>query len=307
MNTHRPDPATSELPDLLRLKSERALSITVCLPALNEADTIGAICTAITTLVEAGLVDELIVVDSGSSDSTEEVARAAGASVHRATEIQIGDVNEAPGKGGSLWKSLKIARGDIIVWLDSDVRNFRTAFITALVAPLLANERIRMTKAYYERPLQDETSTLRAGGARVTELVVRPLAHLLFPELVSFVQPLSGEYAAFRDDLLDLPFFAGYGVEIGLLIDFIERHGLEAVGQVDLGSRVHRNRDTLALGRMAYEVIQVLLKRAEDLGRIKIEPEWPAEMLQFVSGPSGPVEQRYRLPAIELPPMGTVS
>lgn len=293
------------LAELVGLKAERGLSVSVCLPALNEAATIGPICSAIADLGAAGLVDELVVVDSGSSDATIQVARDAGATVHPVAES--GPALDAPGKGGALWKSLAVTHGDVIVWLDSDVRNFSPHFVTSLLAPVLVDARLRMTKAFYERPLQDQSGTLGTGGARVTELVFRPLAHLLFPELVGFVQPLSGEYAVLRADAVTLPFFSGYGVEAGLLIDYVTRFGLDAIAQVDLGARIHRNKEIPALGRMSFEVMQVMIRRAEDLGRLKVEPDWPREMMQFVAGPEGPVGTSYPIEVRELPPMASLA
>lgn len=289
--------------DLVRLKASRDLAVSVCLPALDEAPTIGSICSAIGGLVEAGLVDELVVVDSGSTDDTIEVARSAGATVHPVALIAQPDETEASGKGGALWKSLAVTRGDVIVWLDSDVRNFDQTYVTSLLAPLLVDPGLRMAKAFYERPLQNDAGVLSTGGARVTELVFRPLAHLLFPELVGFVQPLSGEYAVYRSDVLRLPFFTGYGVEAGLLIDYVTRFGLDSIAQVDLGSRVHRNKDVLALGRMSFEVMQVMVRRAEDLGRLKVEPSWPEVMRQFVAAAGGPMETTHPIGVRELPPM----
>ena len=295
-------PGTAE--ELIGAKAASGLSISVCLPALNEAATIGPICRTIRRLVEIGLVDQLVVVDSGSSDDTVASARGAGAQVFTATEL-IPDVH-APGKGGTLWKSLSVATGDVVLWLDSDTRNFDEGFVTRLVAPFLDGGESRMTKAFYERPLGEGAKLLTTGGARVTELVVRPLSHLLFPELTGFVQPLSGEYAAFREDLIQLPFFSGYGVEVGLLIDFIARHGASGVRQVDLGTRVHRNQDVLALGRMAFEVMQVMTRRAEDLGRLKLGMEWPVTMTQFVPSDAGAEAVSHGLAVIELPPLATV-
>ena len=289
------------LEELVERKRASGLSISVCLPALNEAKTIGSICKVIGRLVDAELVDQLLVVDSGSSDETLQVARAAGAETFEATSLP--PQTPAPGKGGTLWKSLSVVTGDVLMWLDSDTRNFDDSFVTTLAGPFLTDDRTRMTKAFYERPLEGGAAGLTTGGARVTELVVRPLAHLLFPELTPFIQPLSGEYAAFREDLIDLPFFSGYGVEVGLLIDFIGRHGRGGIRQVDLGTRIHRNQDVLALGRMSFEVLQVMTKRAEDLGRLKLGMEWPATMSQFVASAGGTASSAYELQVIELPPI----
>jgi glucosyl-3-phosphoglycerate synthase len=284
---------------LVELKGR--LRISVCLPALNEAATIGPICTGVGALVEAGLVDELVVMDSGSTDDTRRAAEAAGATVFRTSEV-LPSI-QAPGKGGALWKSLRAVDGDIVVWLDSDVRNFDPTFVVRLLVPLLTDDRIRMSKAFYDRPLEIDGTTLATGGARVTELVVRPLAHLLFPELTGFIQPLSGEYGGFTRDLMELPFFSGYGVEAGLLIDFIQRHGPDRIAQVDLGSRRHRNRDILSLGRMSFEVMSVIMRRAEDLEAPKVDAGWREELVQFEPSDAGPTPVTHRITVTELPPM----
>jgi glucosyl-3-phosphoglycerate synthase len=288
---------------LVQLKRASGLRISVCLPALNEEATVGSIAREIRPLLEVGLVDQLAVIDSGSTDSTLKVASRAGAEVFEAAQILPGVA--APGKGGTLWKSLSVLTGDIVLWLDSDTRNFEPSFAIRLIAPFLEEPAVRMTKAFYDRPLEDGSGVLTTGGARVTELVVRPLSHLLFPELTGFVQPLSGEYAGYRLELVELPFFTGYGVEVGLLIDFIDRYGTQSIRQVDLGSRVHRNQDVPALGRMAFQVMQVMSRRAEDLGRLKVVTEWPETMTQFVSEDPEPTPVHFELPVIELPPIKT--
>lgn len=290
--------------ELLAQKDGLGLRISVCLPALNEEATVGTICRAILPLLEEGLIDQLAVIDSGSTDDTVAAARGAGAEVFEAPAL-LPHI-EAPGKGGTLWKSLSVATGDLVLWLDSDTRNFDRAFVTQILAPFLNDPATRMTKAFYERPLTDGEAGVATGGARVTELVVRPLAHLLFPELTTFVQPLSGEYAAYREDLIALPFFTGYGVEVGLLIDFIEQHGSDGIRQVDLGSRIHRNQDVPALGRMAFQVLQVMTRRAEDLGRLKLAVDWPPVMTQFVASQEGTMAVDHELEVVELPPLKTL-
>lgn len=300
---YQPRLSASELVDI---KTETGLSISVCLPALNEERTIGDICQTIRTLMPT-LVDELLVIDSGSNDNTVEVARRAEAKVHRVSSILPDMKVERGGKGEVLWRSLAVAQGDILLWLDSDTRNFDTSFVLGLIEPLLVDPELRMTKAFYDRPLQDSAGALTTGGARVTELLVRPLAHVLFPELLGFIQPLSGEYAAHRDLLRSLPFFTGYGVEIGLLIDVAQDVGLDRVVQVDLGSRIHRNQEILALGRMAFQVAQTMTTRAEQLGRLKMANEWPQTMRQFRSEGTGPISEEHPLSVRELPPMESVS
>lgn len=289
--------------DLARLRAERALSVSVCLPALNEERTIGDICRACRTLVDRGLIQQLLVVDSGSMDRTREEARLGGAEVHEARSLVPADVDEPLGKGGALWRSLAVATGDIIVWMDSDTRNFSEQFVTALLEPLLVDPTLRLTKGFYDRPLVSVQQTVRTGGARVTELVFRPLSQLLFPELADIVQPLSGEYAGYRADLLEVPFFSGYGVETGLLIDLVQAHGAASIAQVDLGSRIHHNQDVPALGRMAFEIVQVMMLRAEQLGRLRLDVEWPVSFRQFESGPEGVDVRDHEIRVRELPPM----
>lgn len=287
-------------------KQRRDLRISVVLPALNEAGTIGPICATIRrSLMDASpLVDELIVIDSGSTDATAEIAREAGAEVHRGEEIT--DFGPVRGKGDCLWRSLAVATGDIVVWLDADTRNFAEPFVTDLVAPFLDGDEFVLAKAFYDRPLLSDDDVLRTGGARVTELVARPLLQLFYPELTGLIQPLSGEYAGNRNVLRSLPFFTGYGVEVGLLIDIAERYGPDRIAQVDLGMRVHRNRPILDLGAAAFQVTTALLRRFDDLGRIKIPEDLPSELLQYVPAPEGPEPRTRSLEIFERPPMDSL-
>lgn len=268
---------------VLRLKRERGLTVGVCLPALNEADTVGAICSAISSeLVSVGLVDQLVVIDSGSEDATGAVAAGAGAAVFKAADlVPAAEAIDRPGKGESLWKSLSVMTTDIVVWLDSDTSNFEPHFVTSLIGPLLADGDLVFTKAFYDRPIDAVESLLPMGGARVTEIGVRPLVNLLCPELAGFIQPLSGEYAGLRDVLVDLPFGSGYDVDLLMLIELAERHGLHAIAQVDLGSRTHRNRDIPALGRMSFEIVRMLLSRLDESGRLKLADPLPETLIQF--------------------------
>lgn len=294
------------LAELARLRSNKGLSVSVCLPSLNEAATIGDICAECRGLIDEGLIQELIVIDTGSTDTTKELARAAGADVYDARELLSDAAPEPLGKGGALWKSLAVARGDVVVWMDSDTRNFRGHFVAKLLQPLLLDDTIRLTKAFYDRPPAADGARTSRGGARVTELAFRPLAHLLFPELTEMIQPLSGEYAGYREDLIEVPFFSGYGVETGLLIDLVEAHGASAIAQVDLGTRLHKNQEIPPLGRMAFQVIQVMMLRAEQQGRLRMEVEWPRVMRQFESGADGVYAVDHHIDVRELPPMKTV-
>jgi len=246
--------------ELVAAKCGRTVS--VVLPALNEQATVGAIVAAIVplTLGARPLVDELVVVDSGSTDATRILASAAGARVVGRGEV-LPEVEPRPGKGEVLWRALAATSGDLIAFLDSDLVDFDPGFVPALLGPLLCARGIAMVKGFYRRPLRLETSEQDTGGGRVTELLVRPLLAALAPELSGIVQPLGGEYAATRDLLESVPFAPGYGVEIGLLLDTHAALGLDALAQVNLGVRKHRNRSLLQLGVMARQILAAALHR----------------------------------------------
>jgi glucosyl-3-phosphoglycerate synthase len=249
---------------LVELKQAQGLTVSVCLPARNEAATIGTIVGEVRHhLVErAALVDELLVVDDSSSDRTSDVAAAAGARVVTAADC-LAEVAAGPGKGQALWKALAETEGDLLVFCDADVHNFGPRFVTGLLGPLLLDPEVALVKGFYERPLDGE----RTGGGRVTELVARPLIAALFPELTGVAQPLAGESASRRSVLEQLPFVHGYGVELGLLVDVASRHGVAALAQVDLGVREHRNRPVGELSAMSLAVLQAGLSRAGMLAR----------------------------------------
>jgi glucosyl-3-phosphoglycerate synthase len=233
-------------------------TVSVCLPARNEERTVGAVVDAIRTLLveKVHLVDELIVIDDHSTDATARVASDAGATVFDASTV-LADHGHAHGKGEALWKSLHVSTGDLVAWCDTDILGFDPQFVVGLLGPLVEDESVAFTKGFYERTERDGV-----GGGRVTELTARPLLQLLFPDLASVVQPLSGEYAGRRDVLERLPFTVGYGVDLGLLIDVRRLVGPEAMVQVDLGQRDHRNRTLVELGPQALAVLQTGLERA---------------------------------------------
>ncbi|WP_420639017.1 glucosyl-3-phosphoglycerate synthase [Candidatus Poriferisocius sp.] len=250
--------ADFEAADLVDAKGSTTVS--VCLPARNEEGTVGNIVAAVRAeLMDApGLVDELIVMDDHSTDRTAEVAKAAGATVVACSDV-LTHLGNQPGKGETLWKSLYVSTGDIVVWCDSDVANFGPHFIVGLLGPLLTDPSVGYCKGFYHRPVGAD----QRGGGRTTELVARPLIALLFPELGHIVQPLAGEYAGRRELLERVPFVQGYGVEMGLLIDVWRLAGPDAIAQVDLGVRVHRNRPLHELSSQATEVLQAALHRAD--------------------------------------------
>ena len=233
-------------------------TVSVCIPAHDEGDTVGRVVSKVRRhLVDRlGLVDEVLVLDDHSSDDTAKVAEAAGARVVEASEV-LADVAGGAGKGEALWRSLYVAQGDIVVWVDADITDFGTRFVVGLLGPLLTDPRVSYVKGYYERP-----SHGGAGGGRTTELMARPVLATLFPHLSTIVQPLSGEFAGRRSLLEQLPFVRGYGVDIGLLIDVAEAVGPTGIVQVDLGTRVHRNRPLEELGPQSLTVLQTALDRA---------------------------------------------
>ena len=234
-------------------------TVSVVLPALNEEETVASVIDTISPML-GGLVDELIVLDSGSTDDTEIRAIAAGARVV-SREQALPEVPPNPGKGEVLWRSLAAATGDIIVFVDSDLIDPDPMFVPRLVGPLLTREGIHLVKGFYRRPLKVSGGEDANGGGRVTELVARPLLAALRPELGVVLQPLGGEYAGTRELLTSVPFAPAYGVEIGLLVDTYDRLGLDAIAQVNLGVRAHRNRPLTELGAMSRQIIATLLGR----------------------------------------------
>lgn len=234
-------------------------TVSVVLPALNEEKTVAAVVDTIHPLL-GGLVDELIVLDSGSTDETALRAAAAGATVV-SREAAVPELSPVPGKGEVLWRSLAASTGDLVAFVDSDLINPDPAFVPKLLGPLLTGEGIHLVKGYYRRPLRVGGAEDASGGGRVTELVARPLLSALRPELTSVLQPLGGEYAGTRELLSAVPFAPGYGVEIGLLLDTYDRLGLGAIGQVNLGVRKHRNRPLSELGVMSRQIIGTMLRR----------------------------------------------
>src|SRR5271166_4750214 len=256
-NWSRPGRTVRELEE-----AKAGRTISVVLPALNEEETVESVIESISPLVD-GLVDELIVLDSGSTDDTEIRAIAAGARVV-AREQALPHIPPRPGKGEVLWRSLAATDGDIVVFVDSDLIDPHQMFVPRLLGPLLTQDGIHLVKSFYRRPLNARDASGRegaTGGGRVTELVARPLLAALRPELGCVLQPLGGEYAATRELLMSVPFAPGYGVEIGLLVDTYDRLGLDAIAQVNLGVRAHRNRPLTELGGMSRQVIATLLSR----------------------------------------------
>ncbi|MFJ4539150.1 glucosyl-3-phosphoglycerate synthase [Streptomyces tibetensis] len=282
------------LHQILAAKQRTGQTVSVVLPALNEEATVGDIAAVIRhdLMRQVPLVDELVVVDSGSTDRTSEVAAAAGARVVHRDEI-LPRLPAVPGKGEVLWRSLLVTRGDIVCFVDADLRDFSSDFVSGIVGPLLTDPDVDLVKAMYDRPLAGAAGQ----GGRVTELMARPLLNMHWPQLAGFVQPLGGEYAARRSLLEQLPFPVGYGVELGMLVDALHLVGLDALAQVDVGVRKHRHQDGQALGRMAaaiYRTAQLRLARGH-----LIRPS----LTQFERGSDGFEPRTYSVDTEERPPM----
>ena len=298
-----------DLNRLVALKTKKNLKISLCLPTLNEEQTIAKeiIILKSELMTRYPLLDEIVVVDSGSTDETTKIARAYGADVYEATKI-LPHLEQFKGKGENLWKALYITKGDIIVYLDADIKNIHHRFAYGLIGPLLLYDHIKFAKAFYDRPISIGKSKMRpTGGGRVTELVIRPLFSLFFPELTQLIQPLSGEYAGFREVFERIPFPIGYGVETSMNLDIYEKWGLDVIAQVDLDRRIHRNQDTKALGRMAFAILKTFIHRKARLGIIDLKYELFDEMIQYnlVNERYQPdilkIETHERPPMIEIP------
>ena len=275
--------AFSDLNQLVDVKQQKNVTISLCLPTLNEEKTIAKeiIIMKSELMARYPLIDELVVIDSGSTDNTAEIAKSFGADVHDANDI-LPRLEKFKGKGENLWKALYITRGDIIIYLDADIKNIHHRFAYGLIGPLLLHDHIKYAKAFYDRPISIGKNKIRpTGGGRVTELVIRPLFSLFFPELTQIIQPLSGEYAGFREIFEKIPFPIGYGIETSMILDIYERWGLDVIAQVDLDRRIHRNQDTKALGRMSFAILKTFINRQKRLGLIHLKNQFFDEIIQY--------------------------
>ncbi|MGY1822016.1 glucosyl-3-phosphoglycerate synthase [Geodermatophilus sp. SYSU D00079] len=305
--TSAPSLAALDLPALLRAKRRGQHRVSVVLPARDEEATVGRLVTDLREhwVLGTPLIDELLVVDSDSTDATARVARAAGADVVASAEVLPGH-GTRPGKGEALWKSLAATTGDLVVFLDADLLGDVTHYVPGLLAPLLTDPQVDYVKGCYTRPLEVDGGTVPAGGGRVTELTARPLLNALWPELAGFVQPLGGEYAGRRSVLERVPFVSGYGVEVGLLVDLLALAGLGALAQVDLGVRRHTSQSQEALGRMAGQVVSTVLSRAGQRGGASLRDDAGGLLTQFRHDGSGFVPHSTPVAVDERPPMATV-
>jgi len=293
---------------LVELKEAQGKTISLALPTLNEEKTVGKIITTIKRqLVERfPLIDEIVVIDSDSDDRTVEIVEALGIRVYKHPDI-LPQYGSYPGKGEALWKSLYVTKGDIIVWIDSDITGIHPKFVYGLIGPLLTQPNLGFVKGFYRRPLNLGGQMLTTGGGRVTELTARPLINLFYPQLSGLVQPLAGEMAGHRAVLEAVPFFTGYGVETGLLIDILDEFGLHVIAQTDLEERVHRNQSLLSLSKMANAIVQVVIKRLGDRNRLSLLEDVNTSMKLIHYAPTELFLEVKEIRENERPPIKTLS
>ena len=296
-----------DMRELLKQKEKTGYTISLCIPTLNEEATIGKeIVIFRSELMERyPLVDEIAVIDSGSTDNTCKIAASFGADTYFAGDI-LPKQGHKRGKGENLWKAIHQLKGDIICYVDADIKNIHPRFCYGLVAPLLYHEHMQYVKAFYDRPLAFPQGIRPSGGGRVTEILVRPLFSLFYPELTALIQPLSGEYAVRRNVLDKLPFPIGYGVETSHILDVYHRWGLDAFGQTDLDRRVHRNQETLALGKMAFGILQSFFNRMEIMNHDIKLPDMSQLLRQFQARENDYEHVVHEIIEEERPPMETI-
>ena len=296
-----------DLRQLVAEKERQELYISLCIPTLNEEKTIGKEIVLFRSelISRYPLLDEIAVIDSGSTDRTREVAASFGAQVFLSSDI-LPELGSKRGKGENLWKALYQLKGDVIVYVDADIKNIRPHFAYGLIGPLIRRPEMKYVKAFYDRPLAFSQGIRPSGGGRVTEILIRPLFSLFFPDLAALIQPLSGEYAVRREVLERLAFPIGYGVETAHLLDVYRQWGLEAFGQTDLDRRVHRNQNTRDLGRMAFGILQTFLNRLERYGLAKELPDMEPVLRQFQARDNAYEEVDHDIREEERPPMITI-
>jgi glucosyl-3-phosphoglycerate synthase len=295
-------------------KRELGLTVSAILPCRNVADTVGGIIDEIHAVNEHALghplVDQTLAIDADSADGTAEVAASRGAEVYSENEL-LSHYGDAHGKGDAMWRSLSVARGDLIMYMDADTRDFRPQLIYGVLGPVLHVPEVRFVKAAYRRPFKSYETVEVDGGGRVTELSAKPLFNLFYPELSGFVQPLAGEFVADKELFCSIPFLTGYAVETGIMIDVLKRVGLGAMAQVDLGTRQNRHQPLRDLSRMSYAVLRAVARRMRQDGRLNQarDPYLPEQLFQFsdylhaVATPEGLKLQEYVEELVERPPI----
>jgi len=306
--------------ELGRLKRESGLTVSLVLPGHEVADTIGRILDTVRAVNDSSgsrsgvpLADEVLVIDADSADGTPDVAARHGARVYSENGLMT-RYGGTHGKGDAMWRSLSVATGDLVMFADTDTRDFGPEFVYGTLGPLLTVPEVRYVKAAYRRPFRSGESVEPDGGGRVTELSTKPLFNLFYPELTGFVQPLAGEFAADRELLLSIPFLTGYAVETGIMIDVLQQVGLGAMAQTDLGERQNRHQGLRHLSRMSYAVLRAVARRLREDGRLHQirDSSLPDDLFQFsdyrhaVATPDGLELQEYVEELVERPPMAEV-
>ncbi|MFH1849735.1 MAG: glucosyl-3-phosphoglycerate synthase [archaeon] len=296
----------SNIKRLVKLKKQQNLTISLFIPTYNEADNIGNVISVLKSglIDKYGLIDEIAVIDSGSSDDTLKIAKNCGAKAYLASECLPKE--GVRGKGENIWKSQYLLKGDIICWVDADIKNIHPRFVYGLVGPLLTKPKLNFVKPFYRRPIANGVNLSPLGGGRVTELLVRPLFNQYFPRLSGFIQPLSGEAAIRREVLEKIPVFSGYGVETGMLIDIVKKFGLRTIAQVNLIKRVHRNQNLQQLSNMAFAILQVFAKRANSLGKLILVREIRKKYRVIEQYRGDYILKSRQIHDVQLPPMITV-
>ncbi|HSL01072.1 MAG TPA: glucosyl-3-phosphoglycerate synthase [Rubrobacteraceae bacterium] len=309
----------SDLGALSRRKADLGLTVSAVLPCRNVADTVGSIIDEIHAINDrvssrAPLVDQVLAVDADSPDGTASVAARHGAEVFSENDL-MSRYGGAHGKGDAMWRSLSVARGDLVMYVDADTRDFRPQLVYGILGPILEVPEVRYVKAAYRRPFKSHETLEVDGGGRVTELSAKPLFNLFYPELAGFVQPLAGEFVADKELFCSIPFLTGYAVETGIMIDVLKHAGLSAMAQVDLGTRQNRHQHLRDLSRMSYAVLRAVARRLRQEGRLNQtrDPNLPEQLFQFsdylhaVATPDGLKLQEYVEELVERPPMAEIS
>jgi glucosyl-3-phosphoglycerate synthase len=303
-----------DVKELARRKRELGLTISLVLPSRNVAGTVGGIIEETRDLnEEAPLVEQILVIDADSADGTARVAAAKGAEVYSENEL-LSHYGGAHGKGDAMWRSLSVARGDLVMFADADTKDFKPQFVYGTLGPILSVPGVRFVKAAYRRPFKSHETVELDGGGRVTELTTKPLFNLFYPELTGFVQPLAGEFVADKELLSSIPFLTGYAVETGIMIDVLKKVGLGAMAQVDLGTRQNRHQPLFDLGRMSYSVLRAVARRLRQDGRLRQvrDPSMPDSLFQFsdylhaVATPEGLRLREHVEQLVERPPMAEI-
>lgn len=284
---------------ICKKKQESRSTVSLVIPTFNEISTIGNIIPIMKRelMDNLTLLDEIVVMDGGSDDGTPQRARESGANVYSVSEI--GDKSAPQGKGTALWKSLLVTKGDIIICVDADIKDFDIRFVYGLIAPLLYDSTLSFVKAYYKRPIVVDDIILHNYGGRVTEILVRPILSTFYPDLAKLFQPLAGEYSFKRDTITKMSFYSGYGLEIGLILSVYNSLGISSFAQVDMDIRCHRNRSVTDLGKMSFAILHVLLKKLEEDKKAAFPAAFNKSMISFgVEGWEETVIDQKELPPI---------